>query len=97
MEATGRTELGGALVAAVAPGSAAESAGILEGDVIVALDDAPVPNATSLRNRIGLTPIGSEVRITLSRDGKTSVVGAKISEATKSAETPASAPPERQR
>ncbi|NJO67440.1 MAG: Do family serine endopeptidase [Rhodospirillales bacterium] len=60
----------GALVAQVEPGSAADQAGILSGDVIVAIDGQPVTSATALRNRVGLIPLGETVDVSLIRRGR---------------------------
>lgn len=60
----------GALVNSVVPDSPADRAGIEAGDVVTALNDAPV-DATSLRNRIGLMRSGTTVELEVLRDGKT--------------------------
>ncbi|SFY43190.1 serine protease DegQ [Paracoccus pantotrophus] len=65
-------ELGGihgAVIANVEPGSPAEKAGLKAGDVVAAVDGAPVQGATHLRNRLGLTPVGSTIRLTVRREG----------------------------
>jgi Do/DeqQ family serine protease len=69
---------GGALIAQVQAGSAAARAGLRAGDVIVALDGKPVPNAAALRNAIGLMRIGTEVKLDIIRDGKPETVTAQI-------------------
>ncbi|MBX6427065.1 MAG: trypsin-like peptidase domain-containing protein [Variibacter sp.] len=60
---------GGALVAEVSRGSPAERAGIQKGDIIVAADGAPIRSAAQLRNKIGLTPVGEQVQLSLARNG----------------------------
>ncbi|MGE0284562.1 MAG: DegQ family serine endoprotease [Rhizobiaceae bacterium] len=60
----------GALVNSVVPDSPADRAGIEAGDVVTALNDAPV-DATSLRNRIGLMRSGTTIELDVLRDGKT--------------------------
>ena len=62
-------ETRGALVSSVVPGSPADQAGVRAGDVIVRLDSADVGGAADLRNRVGLLPVGSTVRLGLLRDG----------------------------
>jgi Do/DeqQ family serine protease len=60
----------GALVAKVEAGSAAEKAGIQEGDVITHFNGKPVEDASELRNKVGLSPLNSTVQLLLLRDGK---------------------------
>lgn len=60
----------GALVARVLDGSPAEAAGFRDGDVIVAFDGHPVPSAAALPPRVGSTPPGEEVEVTVLRDGE---------------------------
>lgn len=57
----------GALIAAMAPRSAAAAAGLRIGDVVVAADGRPTPTATSLRNAVGLTEIGKHLKLTVQR------------------------------
>ncbi|MBB4479918.1 DegQ family serine endoprotease [Rhizobium etli] len=66
-DALGLGDLRGALVANIEPGSAADRAGLKTGDVVTAVDGYAVRGATDLRNRIGLTPVGSEIRLTVKR------------------------------
>ncbi len=60
----------GALVTQVAPGSAADEAGIEVSDVVTAIDGREVTNGRDLRNAVGLTRLDEEVRLTLYRDGE---------------------------
>jgi Do/DeqQ family serine protease len=71
----------GAVVAEVAPDSAAEEAGLKPGDVIVSVDDAVVRDASDLRNKIGLLRIGEKVRLNVVRGGRTLTLEAEIREA----------------
>lgn len=59
----------GAVVANVEPGSSAQKAELKVGDVVTAIDGRPVRSAADLRNRIGLTPAGTEVTLTVMRSG----------------------------
>ncbi|ULU25445.1 Do family serine endopeptidase [Dyella terrae] len=68
----------GAVVTRVTTGSAADSADIQMGDVIIAIDGKPVRNAQDLRNAEGLMPIGSAVKLTVQRGGATREVTAKL-------------------
>lgn len=60
----------GALVQAVTSGGAAAKAGIQKGDVIVALNDAPVMDGTSLSGLVRSYPANTEVKLSYIRDGK---------------------------
>jgi serine protease DegQ len=60
-------DLRGALIANVEPGSVAAKAGLRTGDVVTAIDNRPVHGATDLRNRIGLTPVGSKINVMVKR------------------------------
>ena len=51
----------------VEPGAPAEAAGVLRGDVIVALDGAPVADVDDLQRLLGESTIGRELRLTLLR------------------------------
>jgi serine protease Do len=59
----------GAVIADVGPGSPAEQGGIQKGDIVVAADGAPIRNAARLRNKLGLTPVGERVQLTVKRKG----------------------------
>jgi serine protease Do len=59
----------GALVAMVGEGSPAERAGIQSGDIIVDVDDEAIEVSADLPHVIGLMTPGSEVTMTLIRDG----------------------------
>jgi S1-C subfamily serine protease len=67
--ALGTTHTGGAVVARVEPESPAERAGLKASDLIVAVDGAPIENAGELRNRVGMSPIGTTVALTVERNG----------------------------
>jgi Do/DeqQ family serine protease len=58
----------GAVVDFVDVLSPAQRAGIALGDVILAVDGDPVRGAADLRNRVGLTPVGHKIQLTLLRD-----------------------------
>jgi len=62
-EAEGRV-----FVAAVAPGSEAERAGILEGDEIASVDGAPVTTIAAARSRLS-GPLGADVIVIIHRKG----------------------------
>jgi Do/DeqQ family serine protease len=68
----------GAAVVEVERNSPAAKAGIERGDVVVAVDGMPVRNASELRNRIGLTPVGTKVSLTVMRGAASRVVDLTI-------------------
>ena len=68
----------GAFVSEVLPKSAAATAGIKAGDIIISLDDKPVTSFAELRVKIGTTPPGKKVEIGLLREGKPLSVTVKL-------------------
>ncbi len=60
----------GAYVIEVVKGGPAEKAGLKKGDIIVAYQGKQVEDAASLRNEAANTPIGSEARMDVLRNGK---------------------------
>ncbi len=70
----------GVVVSEVIADTAAEAAGIEPGDVIVSVDGEDVLDRMDLRNRVGLSKVGEEVRIGLLRAGKRKTVKATIGE-----------------
>ena len=63
-------EARGALVSSVTPGDPADKAGIVAGDVIIALDDVAVQDAGDLTRKIGDLLPGQKVQVTVWRKGK---------------------------
>lgn len=61
---------GGARIASVETASPAAKAGLRPGDIIVAIDDMPVPDEAALRLYSSLMPPGVEKPVSLWRDGK---------------------------
>src|SRR6202048_1834495 len=70
----------GALVTDVTPGSPAEEAGIIRGDVIRKVNGYEVKDTITLVNRIAEADIGSNLTIDLVRDGETKTVNAQVIE-----------------
>jgi len=60
----------GALVNDVTEGSAAETAGILPGDVILAFNDETIETSGDLPPIVGANPPGTEAEVLVSRNGK---------------------------
>ena len=71
----------GALITEVVPGSAAEESGLRVDDIIIAVNDEKISNATELRNAIGLKGSGENVEISYIRDGETRSTTAKLGRA----------------
>jgi serine protease Do len=68
----------GALVAEVIKGGPADHAGMKQGDVIIAYQGNPVDDPSSLRNSVSLAPVGSEVKLTVVRNGAKQDVTVKV-------------------
>ncbi len=68
----------GVVIAEVTKGGPAERAGIKKGDVITAYDGKAIPDPVSLQNGVSMTAPGSQVKVTLLRDGKRLDVTVKI-------------------
>jgi serine protease Do len=70
----------GALVTDVTPGSPAEKAGIIRGDVIRKVNGYEVKDTVALVNRIAESDIGANLSIDLVRDGESKTVMAQVIE-----------------
>jgi serine protease Do/serine protease DegQ len=71
----------GVIVTQVVPDSPADKAGIKQGDLITAVDGNPVNNFFDLQNAIGLRRPGTQVTISLTRNGHEKEVKAKLGKA----------------
>jgi serine protease Do len=71
----------GALVASVAPDSAAAAAGLKSGDVITEVNDHPVVRSGELSSLIGLSAPGDKVRLKVWRDHAEREIDAKLGSA----------------
>ena len=60
----------GAIVEDVAPGSAAEAAGLRRGDLITRIQDRAVTNAGTVAATVGLAEPGDQLRLAYLRDGR---------------------------
>jgi len=78
----GMKDVRGVLVSAVTPGSPAERAGVKTGDLILALNGQPTNSSNELRNRIAGTSPGTEVTLTLFRNGSEQQVKATLGDLT---------------
>ena len=70
----------GALVTDVTPGSPAEKAGIIRGDVIRKVNGYEIRDTIALVNRIAEADIGANLTVDLVRDGETKTVTAQVVE-----------------
>jgi len=68
----------GAVISGVEARSPAAQAGLRSGDIVVAVDGAPVRGASQLRNRIGLAAVNDQVALTIERGGSDRSVQLKI-------------------
>jgi serine protease Do len=78
----GLKDAGGVIIDTVESGSAAERAGLKQGDVIEAFNGQPVKDLNSLRNRVADSEPGSSATVTIVRDGATRDVPVALREAT---------------
>jgi serine protease Do len=70
----------GGLVAEVVPRSPAASAGLAPGDVIVAFQNVPIQSPNELTRRVGGTPPGTKVTLTVARPGGERTVTATLTQ-----------------
>jgi Do/DeqQ family serine protease len=82
----GLSQVRGALVSAVTPDSPADRAGLRRGDVILALDGQPVSDSNSLRNQVSRHPPGTDVALTLLRDGQQRRLNVRLGEMPRTAD-----------
>ncbi len=65
----GLKEVGGVIISSVEPGSAADRAGLKQGDVIQSFNGESVKDFNVLRNRVADTTPGTSATVTIIRDG----------------------------
>lgn len=70
----------GALISSVVAGSPADRAGLQSGDVITAFNGTAVADPNSLRNAVASTPPGTDVTLTIRRNGREQQVRATLRE-----------------
>jgi serine protease Do len=70
----------GVLVSGVKAGSAAEEAGIKRGDIITAINGEKIEDSNVLRNKVAGTLPGTDIKVTVIRDGKEVELTAKLDE-----------------
>ena len=76
----GLSEVRGALVNAVEPGSPADTSGVRRGDVITSVNGSPVRDSNDLRNDVAQLRPGSTAKLTVVRDGKEQAVTVTLAE-----------------
>lgn len=84
-EALGMRDTRGVMINSVSPGGPAEAAGVKGGDVVLAVDDDRVRNATELKAVIGATPPGSRVDLLILREGEEKTIQVELAELTEEA------------
>lgn len=70
----------GVLVSNVRSGSSAEKAGVKSGDIITAINGEKVEDGNVLRNKVASTLPGTDIRLTVVRDGNEQEFTAKLDE-----------------
>jgi serine protease Do len=68
----------GALVAEVVKGGPAEKGGLKKNDVVISYRGKEMPDSGTFRNEVASTPIGSEAKVTVLRDGKELELSIKV-------------------
>lgn len=79
-EAMGLKEVSGVIVSNVRAGSAAEKAGVKRGDIITAINGEKIDDGNVLRNKIAGTLPGTEVKLSVLRDGNQQELAATLDE-----------------
>lgn len=70
----------GVIVSSVTTGSAADKAGMKRNDLIVAINGEKIEDSNVLRNKVASSQPGSEIKITVMRDGKSIDLTATLDE-----------------
>ncbi|HKX84071.1 MAG TPA: DegQ family serine endoprotease [Pyrinomonadaceae bacterium] len=73
-------ENSGVLVSNVKAGSAADKAGVKRGDIITAINGEAIEDGNVLRNKVAGTSPGTEIRLTILRDGNPQELSAVLDE-----------------
>jgi serine protease Do len=80
-QSLGLKETGGAIISSVTAGSAAERAGLKQGDVITSFNGQAVHDFNTLRNRVAAAGPGTAADVAIVRDGAEKHVSVKLDEA----------------
>jgi S1-C subfamily serine protease len=66
------------IITKIEPGSPADLAGLKAGDVVTDLAGTPVRDTAQLRSRLGLLWVGDAAELTVTRNGRSTVIRATI-------------------
>ncbi len=80
-QSLGLKHVGGAIVSSVTPGSAADHAGIKQGDVIESFNGQELHDYNALRNHVADSTPGSNATVKILRDGSEKTLTVKLDEA----------------
>jgi serine protease Do len=80
-QSLGLKQVGGAIVSSVNPGSAADRAGIKQGDVIESFNGQELHDYNALRNHVADATPGSNATVKILRDGSEKTLTVKLDEA----------------
>ena len=86
-QALGLKDARGVVVSGVQKGSAAEKAGLKQGDVITAINGNTVNDSNELRNMVASSQPGSDVTLTIVRDGREQQLKVTLGELSESGNT----------
>jgi S1-C subfamily serine protease len=68
----------GVMIANVVPGSSAEAAGLRLGDLLVAIDGAPVRSSGELKGRLARAGVGNVIELEVVREGVDLAIAARV-------------------
>ncbi len=77
-KAFGLSKPEGALISEVVPGSAADQAGLKQGDIILEYDNKPVKSSEGLKTEISLKSPGSTIQLKVKRNQETKQISVKL-------------------
>ncbi|MGL4539399.1 MAG: Do family serine endopeptidase [Candidatus Rhabdochlamydia sp.] len=77
-KAFGLSKPEGALISEVVPGSAADKAGLKQGDIILEYDNKPVKSSEGLKTEISLKSPGSTIQLKIKRNQETKQISVKL-------------------
>ena len=73
-------DVSGVIVSNVRSGSGADKAGVKRGDIITAINGERIDDGNVLRNKVASTPPGTEIKLTVLRDGSPITLTATLDE-----------------